>query len=78
MQNTQKDDMNVFYDDLMEFALSKMALDETDPLVIAAVLVSFGMSIYKTALVDQDYQLMADSIYEKRNLIKKLEAPTLQ
>jgi len=78
MQNTQKDEMSVFYDDLMKFALSKMVFAETDPLVIAAVLVSFGMSIYKTALPDQDYQQMVKSIFERRNQIKKLEIPTLQ
>jgi hypothetical protein len=37
-----------------------------------------AMTIYKTILTPEEYELMAESIYNSRDKVKKLERPVIQ
>ena len=43
------------------------------PLEIAAVLVTVGLSLYRTLLSEEDYESMVDSISESRHEVKLLK-----
>lgn len=42
------------------------------PLDIAAVLVTVGLSLYRTLLSKEDYEIMVDTISEKRHEVRVL------
>ena len=49
-----------------------------EPTEVAGVLAAQAMTIYKTILSPEEYELMAESIYDSRNKVKKLERPVIQ
>jgi hypothetical protein len=49
-----------------------------EPTEVAGVMAAQAMTIYKTILSPQEYELMAESIYNNRDKVKKLERPVLQ
>lgn len=46
---------------------------EHDPMEIAAILIAQAMSIYKTVLSPEEYELIVDSISNSRDQIQRLE-----
>jgi len=64
-------EINQAHDDTTEY-ISKM-LFHYDPLLIAACMVTQGLSMYKTALTPAEYEMMVTQIYEKRDKIKPME-----
>ena len=48
-------------------------LEEYDSMEIAAVMITQGLSLYKTVMSEEDYQRMVQSIYDKRNEVKTFE-----
>jgi hypothetical protein len=49
-----------------------------EPTEVAGVLAAQAMTIYKTILSPNEYELMAESIYNNRDKVKKLERPVIQ
>jgi hypothetical protein len=48
------------------------------PLAVAGVMTAQAMTIYKTVLSPEEYEMIAESIYNSRDKVKKLEGPILQ
>jgi hypothetical protein len=46
---------------------------ENDPLLVAAVMMTQAMSIYKTALTAEEYENMITRIYETRSLVRQFK-----
>lgn len=51
-------------------AFNSVMLEEHSSIELAAILVIQGLSFYKTVMSEEDYQIMAASIYENRNNIQ--------
>jgi hypothetical protein len=49
-----------------------------EALEVAGVMTAQAMTIYKTVLAPEEYEMMAESIYNSRDKVKKLEGPVLQ
>ena len=45
-------------------------LEEYKDIEIAGVMITQALSMYKTVLLEEDYQRMVQSIYERRNDVK--------
>lgn len=52
-----------------------MGIPPTD---IAAMMVQTALQIYKTMLIDQDYDKMVDYISESRDLVEPIHSGTIQ
>ncbi len=64
-------DLEKLYQELWEFSGTK--LDEGQkPMAIAGVMIAQALSIYKTLLNEEEFNLMMDSISESRDKVKKL------
>jgi hypothetical protein len=48
------------------------------PLEVAGVMTAQAMTIYKTMLSPEEFEMMTESIYVSRDKIKKLERPVIQ
>jgi hypothetical protein len=49
-----------------------------EPLEVAGVMTAQAMTIYKTMLSPEEYEMMAETIYASRDNVKKLEMPVIQ
>jgi hypothetical protein len=56
------------YQDLLNYTADQIE-KEANPIMMAACLVKLGMSMYRTALNEEDYFTMVDTIYEARDRI---------
>lgn len=52
---------------------TKHLMDDFEPLEIAGVLVAQAMTIYKTLLTEEEFEMMVDSIVESKDKVKKLD-----
>lgn len=64
------------YEHYLKFT-DQMCIDH-DPMAIAAIMMTQALSIYKTAMSQEDYNRMVDSISANRNQVKTFERPILQ
>ena len=48
-------------------------LEEYKDIEIAGVMITQALSMYKTVLLEEDYQRMVKSIYERRNDVKTFD-----
>jgi hypothetical protein len=48
------------------------------PSEVAGVMTAQAMTIYKTILSPEEYEMMAETIYASRDNVKKLEMPVIQ
>ena len=65
------------YDEVLSHAL-ELFTNDVNPLEIAASLVNVGLSFYKTVLEDEDdYNLMVDTISERRHEVANYSQDTL-
>jgi hypothetical protein len=49
-----------------------------EPLEVAGVMTAQAMTIYRTMLSPEEYEMMAETIYASRDNVKKLEGPVIQ
>jgi hypothetical protein len=49
-----------------------------EPLEVAGVMTAQAMTIYKTILSPEEFEMMAESIYNSRDKVKKFERPVIQ
>ena len=66
-----KETIDQAHDDTTEF-ISKM-LFHYEPLLIAACMITQGLSMYKTALTPEEFDMMASKIYQERHRIKPMD-----
>jgi hypothetical protein len=45
---------------------------------VAGVMTAQAMTIYKTILSPEEFEMMAESIYNSRDKVKKFERPVIQ
>ena len=72
----QTDDIEAVYAAVQGFSNGLMGKMSIDPLVVAAVLTSTALSIYKTTLSPQDFDDIVTAIANSRDDVKSM--PTLQ
>lgn len=48
-------------------------LEEYDAIEIAAVMVTQGLSLYRTCMDEEDYQKIVKNIYDRRNEVKTFD-----
>jgi hypothetical protein len=48
-------------------------LEEYKDIEIAGVMIAQALSVYRTVLLEEDYQRMVKSIYERRNEVKTFD-----
>ena len=60
------------------WTLAGEMLENHAPEAIAGVMVAQALTIYKTVLPPEDFNLIVDAISESRDRIKRLEEPVLQ
>lgn len=70
------DQMHVLYDDYMTFTNDQVG--KHDPLMVAAIMMTQSLSIYRTVLNDVDYTAMVDTIASRRNEVRPFSPPTIQ
>jgi len=51
---------------------------EYSPLEVAAIMMAQSLTIYKSALDEEEYNLMVDNISNSRNKVKAFTRPVLQ
>jgi hypothetical protein len=63
------------FDDLYKkyMAFNGIMLEEYRPMELAAVLVTQGLTFYKSALPPDEYEKMVDTIYANRHHVKTFE-----
>ena len=52
--------------------------EQNDPLVVAGIMMAQAIKIYKTALPEEDFERMMDTIADSKDIVKPLNTPTLQ
>ena len=52
--------------------------EKNDPLMVAGIMMAQAIKIYKTALPDEDFERMMDTIADSKDIVKPLNTPTLQ
>ena len=52
--------------------------EKNDPLVVAGIMMAQAIKIYKTALPEEDFDRMMDTISDSKDIVKPLNTPTLQ
>ena len=70
------DKLQRLYDNFLEFA-DRMCT-ENSPMEVAAIMMTQSLTIYKSAMSEDDYNRMVDSISASRNQVKTFERPTFQ
>jgi hypothetical protein len=64
------------YDNFLEFA-DHMCV-EHGPMEVAAIMMAQALTIYKSALSEDDYNKMVDNISASRSKVKTFSKPVLQ
>jgi Trp operon repressor len=71
----QEDAMQQVYNRVLTM-LSDIVV-ENDPLIVAAVMMTQAMSIYKTALTPDEYESMITRIYQSRSMVQKFKTENI-
>jgi len=64
------------YDQYLEF--TDHMCSEHGPLEVAAIMMAQALTIYKSAMSEEDYNRMVDNISNSRNKVKTFTRPILQ
>jgi hypothetical protein len=64
------------YDQYLDF--TDHMCSEHSPLEVAAVMMAQSLTIYKSALGEEEYNLIVDNISNSRNKVKTFSKPVLQ
>ena len=51
--------------------------EKNDPLMVAGIMMAQAIKIYKTALPEEDFDRMMDTISDSGDIVKPLRTPTL-
>ena len=51
--------------------------EKNDPLMVAGIMMAQAIKIYKTALPDEDFERMMDTIADSKDIVKPLNTPTI-
>jgi hypothetical protein len=51
---------------------------ENSPMEVAAIMMAQSLTIYKSAMSEDDYNRMVDNISASRNKVKTFDRPTMQ
>ena len=51
--------------------------EKNDPLMVAGIMMAQAIKIYKTALPQEDFERMMDTISDSKDIVKPLRTPTL-
>jgi hypothetical protein len=70
------DQLQELYDKYLDFTVSVIADGNT--LSVAAIMMAQALSIYKTAMNDEEYNAMVDNISASRDQVKQFTGPSLQ
>ena len=70
------DQLQEVYDKYLDFTFRM--INDSNALSIAAIMIAQSLSIYKTAMNDEDYNAMIDNISASRDQVKKFTGPSLQ
>jgi hypothetical protein len=70
------DQLQELYDKYLDFTVSMIADGNT--LSVAAIMMAQALSIYKTAMNDEEYNAMVDNISASRDQVKQFTGPVLQ
>ena len=57
-------------------AIEKLC-ETNDPLIVAGVILAQALKLYKTALSDDDFERMMQTILDSRTEIRPLQGPTM-
>jgi len=71
----QEDAMQQVYNRVLTM-LSDIVV-ENDPLLVAAVMMTQAMSIYKTALTPDEYENMITKIYQSRSMVREFKTENI-
>lgn len=73
-----KEDSNLehIYNEVL-VVMERLLKEDQNPLAIAAVLASQAMGLYKTVLSEKDYDIMINSIVDKKDSVQPFEARSL-
>jgi hypothetical protein len=64
------------YDSFLEFA--DQMVGDYGPMEVAAVMMTQALTIYKSAMSEDDFNRIVDTISSSRNKVKTFERPTMQ
>jgi hypothetical protein len=70
------DKLQRLYNNFLEFA--DHMCTENSPMEVAAIMMTQSLTIYKSAMSEDDYNRMVDSISASRNKVKTFVRPTFQ
>ena len=70
------DKLQDLYNSFLEFA--DQMCGEYGPMEVAAIMMTQALTIYKSAMSEDDYNRMVDNISASRNKVKTFERPTFQ
>jgi hypothetical protein len=70
------DRLQELYDDYLGFTVGM--INKGDALSVAAIMMAQALSIYKTAMSDEDYNNIVDNISASRGQIKQFTGSMLQ
>ena len=73
MSDEQDNDIEAVYTAVQGFSGALMAKMQADPLVIAAVLASTALSIYKTTLPPEDFNAIVDAIADSKDSVRSFD-----
>ena len=54
-----------------------MLCEKNDPLMVAGIMMAQAIKIYKTALPEEEFERMMDTIADSKDIVKPLNTPTL-
>ena len=70
------DELQNLYDTFFKFASDQCL--ENSPMAVAGVMIAQALTIYKSAMSEEEYNLMVDNISNSRNKVKTFSKPVLQ
>jgi hypothetical protein len=70
------DQLQEVYDDYLDFTVRM--INSNNSLSVAAIMMAQALSIYRTAMNDEEYNAMVDNISASRDQVKKFTGPSLQ
>ena len=67
--------LNALYQQMYK-DLNKLC-EKNDPLMVAGIMMAQAIKIYKTALPEEDFERMMDTIADSKDIVKPLNTPTI-
>ena len=74
--NKKNENIENVYHEIM-ILIEKLLKDNYDPLVIAGVILNQSLSLYKSALSDEEYDQLVKRILDKKSMVEPYEARVL-